>query len=445
MPAYRHIQHMNRNTLILFFCLLFISTASSAQQNNYPGTWQMEYRPASGSSPVQVELQIAFAEENILYPAKLILQCDSFSAAYELLLVKKNSRELAISKNKFPRKEKPFSLGSSTVFLDGILDYSRDIKGVPTLTVSRMHSKQSATPASDSIQLNKQNKSIAIGLINFFKDAEIRLTKINNIPWKDAYSERITSPALSPAYFGLLDTIHLKTRDGLLQLPGNKKNDIVSVVLNGKPVIDRFALNRKPHKEEILLDTGLNMLVLFAENFGNDLPNRGKLDLEFGNKKISIDFTNRGDSAASFIVLKLYCDHDKEKDISFKEFIPAAGGEKKLNANERLMGGIISTSQQLTFAIWDDAVEDGDSVSVNVNGSWIAKGFPVKTRPQFITVNLKPGSNTITFSADNLGTIPPNTSIIEIIDGKKRKSFSLETILGESNLIKVLYDVKPPQ
>ena len=434
---------MNRNTLILFFCLLFISATSFAQPDNYPGTWQMEYRPNAGTSPIHVELQIAFAEENMLYPAKLMLQCDSFSAVYELLLVKKNSRELGISKNKFPRQEKPFSLGSSTVFLNGILDYSRDLKGVPTLTVNRLQSKSSAIPKADTIQLDKLNKLTAVQLINFLKDAEIRLTKINNNPWKDAYSERITSPALSPAYFGLLDTIYLKTRDGMLQLPGNKKNDIVSVVLNGKPAIDRFALNRKPHTEDILLDTGLNMLVLFAENFGHDLPNRGKLDLEFGNKKISVDFANKRDSAASFIVVKLYCDHDKEKDISFKEYDPAAMGEKKLRGNERLMGGIISTSQQLTLAIWDDAVEDGDSVSVNVNGSWIAKGFPVKTRPQFITVKLKPGANTITFSADNLGSIPPNTSIIEIIDGKKRKSFSLETILGENNLIKVLYNVKP--
>ena len=114
-----------------------------------------------------------------------------------------------------------------------------------------------------------------------------------------------------------------------------------------------------------------------------------------------------------------------------------------MQQNERLLGSPLSVSQQLTLAIWDDALEDGDSISININGKWIRKGFPVKARPQFITVLLEPGSNTISFAADNLGAIPPNTAIIEIIDGKKRKSFSLDTVLGESNLIKVLYEVKP--
>ncbi len=434
---------MTRNTLILFFYLLFILDKSFAQSDNYPGTWRMEYHPDASNSPIYIELQIAAAEETVLYPAKLILQCDSFSAVYELLLVKKNSRELSISKNKFPRIEKPFSLGSGIFFLNGIFDYSRDLKGIPTLTVNRLQLKPLPVPKADTLQLDKVHKPTAVRLINFLKEAEITLTKINSNSWKDAYSERISSPALSPAYFGLLDTIHLNTQDGLLHLSGNKKDDIVSVALNGRIIIDRVTLNKKPHTEDILLDTGINMLVLFADNFGNELPNKGKLDIELGTKKFNVDFSNRGDSAASFIVAKIYCSHDKEKDISFKEYDPVAMGEKKLQGNERLMGGIISTSQQLTLAIWDDAVEDGDSISVNINGSWIAKGFPVKTRPQFITVKLKPGANTITFSADNLGSIPPNTSIIEIIDGKKRKSFSLETILGENNLIKVRYDVKP--
>lgn len=443
IPAYRHYAYMNRKTLILFFCLLITKASLLAQSDNYPGTWQMEYFPKGGNPSIHLELQIAAAEEAILYPAKLSLQCDSFTAVYELLLVKKNSREIGISKNKYPRIEKPFSLGSATIFLNGIFDYSRDLKGIPTLTISRLQSKPMPVPAADTFQLNKVNKLTAINLINFLKEAEIKLTKINTTQWNDAYSERIVSPAISPAYFGLLDTIYLKTQDGNLHLSDNKKNDVVSITLNGRMVVDRIVLNKKPHAEDILLDTGLNLLVFFADNFANELPNKGKLNLEFGNKKFTLDFANRGDSAASFIVAKLYCEHDKEKDISFKEYNPYGRGEKKLQDNERLMGGIVSNSQQLTLAIWDDAVEDGDSVSINLNGNWVAKGFPVKIRPQFITVKLKPGTNTLTFSADNLGSIPPNTSIIEIIDGKKRKSFSLETILGENNLIKVLYDVKP--
>jgi hypothetical protein len=116
-------------------------------------------------------------------------------------------------------------------------------------------------------------------------------------------------------------------------------------------------------------------------------------------------------------------------------------GDDPLKPNEKLLGNILSTSRQVTLAIWDDAVEDGDTISININDKWVAKDFPVKKATQFLTVTLKPGPNTINFIANNLGSIPPNTSVLEIIDGKKRKAFMLETVMGENNLIKIFYQL----
>jgi hypothetical protein len=114
-----------------------------------------------------------------------------------------------------------------------------------------------------------------------------------------------------------------------------------------------------------------------------------------------------------------------------------------LNRPGKIIGSIVAKSQQITFAIWDDAVEDGDTISISINDKWITKNFPVLKKPQFITVTLTPGPNVITFVAENLGSIIPNTSVIEIIDGKKRKSFFIETDLNQNNLIKIFYDLKP--
>jgi archaellum component FlaG (FlaF/FlaG flagellin family) len=114
-----------------------------------------------------------------------------------------------------------------------------------------------------------------------------------------------------------------------------------------------------------------------------------------------------------------------------------------LNRSGKVIGSIVARSQQITFAIWDDAVEDGDTISISINDKWITKNFPVLKKPQFITVTLEPGPNVITFVAENLGSIIPNTSVIEIIDGKKRKSFYIETDLDQNNLIKIFYDLKP--
>ena len=416
-----------------------------AQSDAYPGTWQMKYKQGENMPVINIELKIANAEKNILYPASLLLYCDSFNAAYQLLLVKKNSRELGISKNKYPVFEKPFSLGNNTMFLNGILDFGRDLKGLSTLTIKRLLSKKNATVIPDTTKLNKQQKLLAAYLLSALKDGDIVLYKTNGKPWKDDACDKILSSSISPAYFGLMDTVFVNTRDGMLHLSGNKKDDVVAVSLNGQTFIDQLAINKKTHSEDILLDTGLNTIVFFAENFGNDLPNKGKLIIESGTKKINLDFNKGIDSAASFIVAKLFCLRDKDKDIGFRDYSPTGVNAKPLKENEKLLGSIVSVSQQLTLAVWDDAVEDGDSISISINGKQFVKGFPVKKNPQFLTISLKPGPNSITFMADNLGSIPPNTAVLEIIDGKKRRSFMLETTIGENNLIKILYDLEAKQ
>ena len=434
---------MNRNLLRCLFLLLFLSVKSFAQVSNYPGTWQMEYLKDSGKAPIKMELQIASAKNHLLYPACLKLTCDSFTAAYELLLVKKNSRELGISKNKYPLYETPFSFSNSDLFLNGIFDNSKDLKGQSTLSISRMQLKHPIIYLPDTLLPTKAQQATALRLARFLKEAEITLTKVNDQPWKSDDIERMIRPTLSPAYFGLLDTIFLPTRDGILHITGSKKTDMVTVALNGQITSDRIAISKKPHTEDILLDTGLNFLVLFADNFGDDIPNKGKLTVEFTNKKFKLDFSRKSDSAATFIIVPLYCEKDKVRGSYFRDYYPTGAANKPLKENEKMLGSVVATAKQLVLAIWDDAVEDGDSISININGKWIEKGFPVKKKPQFITITLQPGPNTITFIGDNLGSIPPNTSVLEIIDGKKRKSFMLATVPGEDNLINIFYDLKP--
>ncbi len=430
---------MNKKILPLFLYLLLHAFASFSQADPFVGTWQIDNNSGEGKS--QFSLQIASPEKGILYPAHISIQCDSFTADYELLLIKKSVRELAISKNKFARNEKTFSIAKLLFLINGSFDLSRNLKGQPTLNLQRIQTKQNNNTAADTSKLTAEQVQIYNQLKSLLENENIKLFKKNSVQWSSDYANRILSPAISPAYFGLTDTIYIPTRDGTVSLSGTKKGDVVSVVLNGRGVIDLFEVNRKLYSQEVLLDTGLNIIVLYAENFANGLPNKGKLNIECGKKKITLDFNNRGDSAASFIAVKLYFAREKDKETFFDSYTPA--NDKTLKENERLLGTLTSTARQLTLAVWDDAVEDGDSISINVNGKWIAKGFPVKHKPKTITITLDPGPNTITFVGDNLGSIPPNTSILEIIDGKRRKSFNLTTNIGEDNLVKIFYDLRP--
>lgn len=434
-----HLKYFYTRCLLLWIALLFIFSSSFAQYDAYPGVWKTDQVTDSAGNPFYFQLHIAQSERGILYPAEITIQFDSFIGVYQLLLVKKNSRETAISRNKFAVSEKPYSLGNATSMVSGIFDFNRDLKGQQQLSLVRLDTR-AFIPLKDTLLTNLQQLQKA-ALLSILNAADITLHKTSSIPWKDD-STNILSPSLSPAYFGLLDTIYLPVRDGMLNIAGFKKTDLVTVSLNGKPLYEQISINKKkPHAEDILLDTGLNAVVLFAENFGNDLPNQGMMHLQFGNKKFKLDFNNRIDSAAGFIVAQLFVDKDKEKEIYFEEKTGAIN--PPLQKNETLLGAITSVSRQLTFAIWDDAVEDGDSISISVNNEWIARGFPVKKQPQFITITLKSGPNAISFVADNLGSIPPNTSVLEIIDGKKRKSYMLETVPGENKVLNIFYELRP--
>ena len=395
------------------------------------------------TSIIDIELQIGASQRNILYPAHIKLACDSFFAEYDLLLAKKNIRELGISRNKFPMLQSPFALKDMSLFLTGSFDLSKDLKGAPVLNLLRINSIQPLKKITTAV-VNDSARLVA-KLKDFLKHADISLKKVTSIPWHSAHSDDILEPDLSPTYFGLKDTIYLPTRDGIIHFSGIKrrKNDQVSVALNGLVIYDKINIEKKKEEGDILLAPGLNILTLFADNFGNDLPNTSRMSLEFGNKKFALDFASRKDSAATFIAVKLVCDPDKSQDRYFVENTKT-GDDIPLKKDEKLIGSIISPSQQLTFAIWDDVIDDGDTVSIKINDGWLVKSCPVKKTPRFITATLKPGPNTILFLADNLGSIPPNTSVLEIIDGKRRKSFEMESTPGEKKFIKIFYEAEPP-
>lgn len=456
-------------------CFFMVTLSTYAQTDAFTGEWKMENYFPGESNPLLIELNIAAPEKNLLYPAALRLSYDSFSAVYHLLLVKRNVRQLSIGKNKVPQSETGFSLGNCTIFMNGIFDASKDLKGNAFLTIERMYAKNFGWPMPDVADYPEQYKKAFTRLRDFLKESEIRLKKNNPAPWTDAYTDSIINPAISPAYFGIQDTVVVKNRDGNINFSGNKKNSgIVSVMLNGIMVVDQNDLSLKKPSEDIRLDTGLNILVLFADSYGKNISATGSMNVDFGKKKFSMDFGNKNDLAATFIVTKIYyfpeedstsdyganllrglSESDMKEDIKlyhypdasgnnlYKDPIARAEAEKSLLRNVKPVGEVKTTSREIVLALWDDAVEDGDTISLSINGNWIVQGFPVKKKPQFISVTIDPGPNKIIFIANNLGAIAPNTAVLEIIDNKQRKAFMLETDLNESNAIKITYEAKP--
>ena len=101
-------------------------------------------------------------------------------------------------------------------------------------------------------------------------------------------------------------------------------------------------------------------------------------------------------------------------------------------------------SKYISIYPFDSGVEDGDTVSINVNGTWLIEKYRIlnKTynpsdRPTLnIELNLD-GPNYLFSKAWNEGLIKPNTLTIEISDGVATQIITINSKVGESGGIRI--------
>lgn len=429
--------------LFCFFALCVFNIF--AQTDKFIGTWAIKGSQTTDSNSLFMELQIATPEQQTLYPAQLKIHYQDFDAVYQLLLVKKNNSQLSISRNKFAQQEQPYSIGTWTILLNGTFDYTTSSAGTALLTANRISTKRYGIPFPALLNYSEATRPAVIQISNYLKQAPVQLQQLNHQPWRSAAANKILHSYNAPVYFGLTDTFYTQTGNAILKFSENNKpdNDTVSLMLNGRMIIDKMDLNNAGYINEIQLDTGLNILCFFADNYGRVPPNTAILNLNFPGKKFKFDFTSKENLSATFIVAKIFFYPDKKQTTPPDIMARAIINEKIKLRETKLIDSIKVSSAEITLAIWDDAVEDGDSISLQINNEIYLPGIAVKKKPRFIKVSLYAGENKIIFIADNLGSISPNTSVLEIIDGKFRKAYMINTNLGQNNAIKILYDYKP--
>lgn len=434
-----------KKTAFLFSCFALCVLNVFSQADIFSGTWVMQSNTDENNPSFYIELQIAEPEQQTLYPAQLNIRYENFNAVYQVLLVKKNNSQLVIGRNKYAVKEEPFSIGTWTILLNGTFDYNKNTAGKPVLSASRIASKRYGIPLPAILSYEETYRPAVLSISNFLKEAPIHLQKINQQPWRSADANKLLHSYNAPGYFGLIDTIYTKTANAVINFSENNKadNDTISVMLNGRMIIDKMDINQRGSLQEIKLDTGVNILCFFADNYGRVPPNTAKLNLLFPEKKFTLDFTVKENMSANFIVAKIYFNPDQKQQIPADVIARKTITEKIKQRNTKLIDSIKAEAAEITLAIWDDAIEDGDSISLQINDEIFMPGIAVKKKPQFIKVKLFAGENKIIFIADNLGSIAPNTSILEIIDGKRRKAYMIDTNFGQNNAIKIIYEFKP--
>ncbi len=85
--------------------------------------------------------------------------------------------------------------------------------------------------------------------------------------------------------------------------------------------------------------------------------------------------------------------------------------------------------EEVTLHIYDSKTEDNDRITIFLNDEIIAQNLEVKKKYQEFVVKLSSDLdvNRLTFYANNLGDVPPNTANLRIIIGTQRKHYVMST------------------
>lgn len=101
-------------------------------------------------------------------------------------------------------------------------------------------------------------------------------------------------------------------------------------------------------------------------------------------------------------------------------------------------------SKTITLFVFDDAAEDGDIISVNVNNEWMIENKMIFKEGERISLTIQEAAtNFLMLYAVNQGSSGPNTLAGTINDGITEQRFDLNLNTGEVAYYKITFE--PPQ
>jgi hypothetical protein len=113
--------------------------------------------------------------------------------------------------------------------------------------------------------------------------------------------------------------------------------------------------------------------------------------------------------------------------------------EQYKQRQNKLANEITVNSDTVSVDFYDNGEIDGDSISIFYNDKLIAFNRILSTRAVHFDVALDTTRqvNEVTMFADNLGSIPPNTALMVVTDGKKRYEIRMTSNLNENATLRI--------
>jgi hypothetical protein len=114
--------------------------------------------------------------------------------------------------------------------------------------------------------------------------------------------------------------------------------------------------------------------------------------------------------------------------------------ENQFKEREKVINDEIEVdSDSLQVDFYDNGEVDGDSISVFFNNRLLASSQILSERAIHFNLRLddKEDVNELSMFADNLGSIPPNTALMIVDDGKKKYQIRLTSDLRANGTIRI--------
>lgn len=433
----------------------------ASAQSLWTGTWSMAYKPWPHIPAIDMTLRIAEPTAGMLYPAKLQLTYGTFRGEYELLLVKKNDGQLGIGRNKYPLVEEPFGLGPWMMYLNGVLEHQQVDADSEKLVLKRLWLDNFGV-FMRGLYDNEFYTNTKVFLRDFLYRTDIVLRHIDNEPWVHPHTQRMVDT--DTIYYGVYDPIKSEQEVLSLAIQDEERydRDTVTIVHNGKMLADRLPLEQAMALDSITLDSGENYVAFFADNYGDLPPNTANFIIGtdgHNGELYGFDFSDRSNAYSTVMVARFQ--YQPQAQVTPPELSVSSASDvddnptdtpdriesvsppkmpvyTKGRRNQRI-GQLKVATEQVMLTLRDEQVEDGDIISLEVNGAIIAEGMEVSRQGRRFSVALKRGRNRIVFRAENLGRIPPNTAILVVYaDGEQRK-FHLSTDFERNNVLDIIF------
>jgi len=116
---------------------------------------------------------------------------------------------------------------------------------------------------------------------------------------------------------------------------------------------------------------------------------------------------------------------------------PGANYEKETGRQVDVQRILDVRSRNIKIRMWDNGVEDGDILTLYLNGKLMLEKHRLTKRKSMLEIDLEAKENILVIHADDLGDLPPNTVALSIDDGYGEQLLLLTSNLKESGAIMI--------